>query len=133
LLKDTPLCFCKLTTNSADTRPENQWWRDTAECRVVGLECLVGASFAATALLQLPATFALLPSHRRQLWTAGDSHCAIAGLRKILGCVRRRDSFEIANSHSAKLAAPAGLRAPTAIQLPDSDHFGAAFASANNC
>jgi len=100
---------------------------------VVGLECLVGASFAATALLQRSATFALLPSHRRQLWTAGDSHCAIAGLRKILGCARRRDSFEIANSHSAKLAAPAGLRAPTAIQLPDSDHFWAAFAAATDC
>jgi len=71
---------------------------------VVGLECLVGASFAATALLQRSATFALLPSHRRQLWTAGDSHCAIAGLRKILGCVRHCASFAIANSHNAKIS-----------------------------
>jgi len=69
---------------------------------VVGLECLVGASFAATALLQLPATFGLLHSPRRAFGFAGDRNCAIAGLRKIVSRVRRRASFEFANSQSAK-------------------------------
>jgi len=38
---------------------------------VVGLECLVGASFAATELLQLPATFGLLHSPRRAFGFVG--------------------------------------------------------------
>jgi len=71
---------------------------------VVGLECLVGASFATTELLQLPATFALLHSPCCHFGFAGDSHWAIADLRKILSCVRRHASFEFANSQSAKIS-----------------------------
>jgi len=53
---------------------------------VVGLEFLVGTSFAATELLQLHTTFGLLHSHRRLFGFARDSNCTIAGLRKILSC-----------------------------------------------
>ena len=71
---------------------------------MVGLQCLVGTSFVATELLQLPATFGLLHSPRRTFGFAGDRNCAIAGLRKLLSCVRRRASFEFAYSHSAKIS-----------------------------
>jgi len=52
------------------------------------LEFLVGASFAATELLQLTETFGLLHSHRRPFGFAGDANYSIAGLRKTLSCVR---------------------------------------------
>jgi hypothetical protein len=68
---------------------------------MVGLQFIVGTSFAATTLLQLTEAFNLLPSPCRSFQIAGDGHFSIATLRQILGCVRRRANLEIANSRSA--------------------------------
>ena len=71
---------------------------------MVGLQCLVGTSFAAAELLQCSATFELLRAHRRHYGFAGDRNYSIAGLRKLLSCVRHRASFEFASSHSEKIS-----------------------------
>jgi hypothetical protein len=66
------------------------------------LEFIVGTSFATTDLLQLTAAFSLRHSHCRAYGVAGDNRFAIAGLRQILSCVRRRANLEVVSSHSAK-------------------------------
>ena len=79
---------------------------------MVGLQCLVGTSFAATELLQCSATFELLHAHRRPFGFAGDRNYSIAGLRKLLSCVRRRASLNLRPATALKLAAFDGLQAP---------------------
>jgi len=56
---------------------------------VVGLQFLVGTTFAATELLQHTATFELQHSHRRPFGIAGDRNYSIADLRKILNLIVR--------------------------------------------
>jgi len=82
---------------------------------VVGLECLVGTSFAATELLQPGATFELLHAHRpTELLPVCERFRAACAAATVLNlCTAAAQNF----------AAPAGLRAPTTVQLPDSDHF----------
>jgi hypothetical protein len=60
---------------------------------MVGLQFIVGTSFAATTLLQLTAAFNLLPSPCRSFQIAGDGRFAIASVRQILGCVRLHDNY----------------------------------------